>query len=132
MRSPKNLNQIYRNYLALQWVGGNLTEDEKRVQNELCDKRIKVRWHRLAHNVQVWYEAASGPYCVFVIEANYSPAKVIYLLRERQKKARELQDMYLKDVYAREKVSRDKIRDVASEMAKQTRKIVKGRVTVSS
>ena len=132
MRSPKNLNQIYRNYLALRWVGGDLTNDEKRVQNELCDKRIKVRWHRLAHNVQVWYEAASGPYCVFVIEANYSPAKVIYLLRERQKKARELRNMYLAGVEAKEKVSRDKIRDVADEMARQTRKIARGRVAVSS
>jgi hypothetical protein len=131
MTSPKNLKE-YRKYLTLQWAGGDLTGDEKRVQGEFHDKRIKVRWHYLDKTIQVWYETPRNPYCVLSYKPqDYSICKVIYELRGRQRTAKELKEDYFRNIAEFEKINQDKIQSISGEMARSVRKIARGRVTSS-
>ncbi|MHC4743299.1 MAG: hypothetical protein ACYS8Z_15395 [Planctomycetota bacterium] len=129
--NPLLLNDYHR-HARLVWVGGDLTADEKRIQDTFGNKHLRLRWHVREKNWQVWYEHPNGLTCLLTIEDNYSPAKVEYILRGRQKRPKELRADYVQLLEDREKERRRKKEDLCHELYGFTRKQSRARVTSST
>lgn len=130
-RARQTVRKYFNTHCFLSPVFHDFTPDQKRVQEELNDNRILLRWNHLIGQAQVWYDAPSGLYCVFNIEGQYSPAKAIRILKEKQKTGRQMLKVY-QDMKEREKREEEyKIAQTVEPTADALGSWSKGKVTTS-
>lgn len=107
-------------------------DDEKRLQREFDDKRIRLQWNRATGQCEVWYEPSRSPsYCVYVIEAPYNICRAIRHLKDAQKSRQEQLEQYRAIEEARQAETDRKIKDISSTVADGAEDHYKGKVTVT-
>ena len=105
---------------------------EKRIQDELSDKRLRLMYNIITKNFEVWYVPdRSQPYLVIVMGRQCDPAKVIYPLRRRQLRAKQMASI-AKDKFERgEKDWNSKNAELARETTEGIDAHYKGKVSVT-
>lgn len=111
----------------------SLEKEQKKLQNALNDRNLRLRYNRLLNFCQVWYfPRHSTPYIALNIEDNYNLCWAIHILKARQRKRRELQELIEKQLALNEKKSEDKIHEIARETAELLDDRRKGKIVTSA
>lgn len=106
-----------------------LTEEEKKLQKSFNDDKIKLRFHGRDCNVQLWYFANSGPYCITTFDkGDYRNAGKI--LQRRQKGIAEQKKMVAQYREMRAAEKNAKIVTAANELAKGFNKAARKPVSI--
>lgn len=117
-------------------LAGSLEKEEQRLRNEFYDNRILFRYNLKHKQLEVWYDDRDGLRCVLGLEppfgCDHSVAKAIHLLRRRQRKARELLDLYNKQLESQNKNQDDKLDDLADDTADVVGMYKRGKVSTSA
>ena len=110
------VRQYYNNYtLSAKDMG---YDDEKRLQHEFDDERIRLRWNMLARQCEVWYmPSRSNPYCAYAIEGTYNICRAISHLLTAQRSKQEQLDQWLAWEKKREDDTQEKIHDISCQIA---------------
>ena len=117
--------------LALRWSGGDLTEDQERVQKEFSDDGILVRWNLRQHKTEVWYIKGGPPYCVVSYDGRTHTGRIIKDMRSRLKTPDELYKVYTDVKEGQENEFKFKRDDCYAEMGRGIRNISRDRVITS-
>jgi hypothetical protein len=79
---------------------------------------LKLRWNHKHRFVQVWhFQPNRLPYVVMNAEGHYSLSQIIYELKRRQRRARELKADYEKMLEGRERDYERNMTDLSKEAA---------------
>ena len=116
-------------YLRLRWSAGDLEKEQKILQNEFYDDRIKVGFHVKDKNFQVWYMAPSLPYCLFTTPGPFNVHKVINDIKCRQQSVNEQTKNYLSVLKKQKQEKAAKIADIAKECSDTVHKIARGKIS---
>lgn len=130
MSVQSKIRGYFNKYCRLDSVFGDFTKDEKRLQDEFDDERLKFRYNLKLGFCQVWYDADR---LTVLMNLEHSPnvCKAIWELKRRQKSRRELLEWYEEHQRNVDQVSQDKINDTVGTVADAARSWSVGKVTTS-
>ena len=108
-------------------------DDQDKLQRELTDDRLLLRYNVLDHVWQIWYDAPmSGIYCVTSLEPYvYGLHKAIRQIRTQQQTGRQMKDAYLKNQQDLADRQEAKMNEISREVAKTLSKHHTGKVTTA-
>lgn len=131
-RNTQERIREYFNYFTCPAAERGRHDAQKRLDDHFGDRRLKLRYHKLDNEWQVWYEAPnSGLYCVINAGPRLEVGQLIKQLQTRQKSSKAVYDMYKMNTEYNEITMSKKIRSAAEEMARQAYKSAVGKVTSS-
>ena len=104
--------------------------DEKRLQEYFQDTKIKLRWHIVDRQVQVWYNSPSGVYCVLVLDRPYDICRAIKKLEVRQQTPAKMIEDYERMILDREDALTENVKQISGPVADALTMYHKNRVSV--
>jgi hypothetical protein len=133
MPAQKSLRKYFHQYTRLSPVWRDLTEDEKRLQDEIGCKDLKLRYNCKLGFCQVWHDSPDvGLYIIFNIKDKYNLCWAIWEMKRRQKSQRELRDLLLKTTEENEEEFRYNNEQLSRETAELLYDHRVGKVTTST
>ncbi len=133
-KTQRILRDYFHRYTTLNPVQmHDLTEDEKRLQSEIKNRDIKLRFNRREGFCQVWHDSPDrGLYVVFNIKDKYGLCWAIRELKDRQRNWRQLRDMCLSIIEKDEQDFDYKNKQLSRETAELIRDHAVGKVVTSA
>lgn len=111
----------------------SLEKEQKKLQEALNDRNLKLRYNRRHNFCQVWYfPRNSAPYIVLNIKDNYNLCWAIHTLKARQRKGRELAEMAIRHFEAHEKKFEEDNYGLSREMGELLDDRRKGKIVTSA
>lgn len=107
-------------------------DEQKKLKETFHDERLLLRYNGLINQWQLWYSTPYSLYVIFNAEWPFNIDRIIYKLRQRQKKRRELLAMYEAQQERQEKTFDDKNKELARETAELVRDHKVGKVSTSA
>jgi hypothetical protein len=130
-QAQNKLRAYYQRY-TLSAKDKNRRAEEKRVQDTYGNDTIQIRFDNLIKEWQVWCDTPNtGLYCICNLGPSLDAAKVIYILRGRQKGRREMLALLEQHQLENEHRMNTKIEGIAREMAEGVYSQAKGKVSLS-